>query len=71
MPFHLGRLNKLMPSELIKNHLEGLKSQKKFDEGFIEVLMKSNEADEDGKTTAGKILTLIKERYAQNKKDKT
>ncbi len=70
MPFHLGQLNKLMPSELIKKHLEGLKSQKKFDGDFIEMLMKSNETDEDGKATAGKILKLIKERYAQTKENK-
>jgi hypothetical protein len=59
-----------MPSELIKKHLEELKSQKKFDDGFIDMLMESNEADEDGKATAGKILKLIKEKYAQSKKNK-
>jgi hypothetical protein len=60
-----------MPKEFIKNHFENLKSQKKFDDGFISLLTESNETGEDGKITAGKILKLIKERYAQSKKNKT
>lgn len=59
-----------MSSELIKKHLEELKSQKKFDEGFIDILAELNESDEDGETTAGKILKLIKQRYAENKENK-
>ena len=60
-----------MASELIKKHLGELKSQKKFDEGFIDILADSNESNEDGETTAGKILELIKQRYAQSKENKT
>lgn len=60
-----------MPSEFIKRHFENLKNQKKFDDGFISLLTESNETGEDGKITAGKILKLIKERYAQSKKSKT
>lgn len=60
-----------MASELIKKHLEELKRQKKFDEGFIDILADSNESNEDGETTAGKILELIKQRYAQSKENKT
>ncbi len=60
-----------MPSDLIKKHLEKLKSQKKLDDGFIEILMKSNETDEDGKATAAEILKLIKQRYVKNKENKT
>ena len=60
-----------MPSEFIKRHFENLNNQKKFDDGFISLLTESNETGEDGKITAGKILKLIKERYAQSKKSKT
>jgi len=45
-----------MASELIKKHLEELKSQKKFDEGFIDILTGANETGEEGATTAGRIL---------------
>ena len=60
-----------MSSEFIKKHLENLKSQKKFDDGFITLLMESNDNGEDGKTTAGKILKLIKERHVKGKENKT
>lgn len=59
-----------MASELIKKHLEELKSQNKFDEGFIDILAKSNESSEGGETTAGEILKLIKQRYAKSKENK-
>ena len=60
-----------MGSELIKKHLEMLKSQRKFDDGFIDMLAESNENGEDGETTARKILKLIKQRYAQGKENKS
>ncbi len=60
-----------MSSEIIKKYLESLKSQKKFDEGFIEILLRSNENGEDGEVTATKILDLIKQRYAKDKENKT
>lgn len=59
-----------MASELIKKHLEELKSQKKFDDSFIDILAESNENEEDGETTTGKILKLIKQRYDKNKENK-
>jgi len=37
-----------MSSELIKKHLEELKRQKKFDEGFIDILTEANETSEAG-----------------------
>lgn len=58
-----------MSSELIKKHLEKLKSQKTFDDGFIDILVESDENGETGETTAGKILKLIKQRYAQSKEN--
>ena len=60
-----------MPSELIKKHLEELKSQKKFDDGFIDILIESNQSSEDGDVTAKKITDLIKQRYAKSKETKT
>ncbi len=60
-----------MSSELIKKHLEELKSQKKFDEGFIDLLANSNQNEEDGSTTAGRILELVEKRYVENKQNKT
>jgi hypothetical protein len=60
-----------MASELIKKHLEELKSQKKFDDGFIDILTEANETSEEGATTAGRILDLIKQRYVESKKNKS
>ena len=60
-----------MASELIKKHLEELKSQKKFDESFIDVLTEANETSEEGATTANRILELIKKRYVESKKNKS
>ena len=60
-----------MSSELIKKHLEELKSQKKFDDGFIDILAEANETSEDGATTADRILDVIKKRYAESKKNKS
>ena len=60
-----------MSSELIKKHLEELKRQKKFNEGFIDILTEANETSEDGATTAARILDIIKKRYVENKKNKS
>ena len=60
-----------MASELIKKHLEELKSQKKFDENFIDILTEANETSEEGATTANRILELIKKRYVESKKNKS
>ena len=60
-----------MSSELIKKHLEELKRQKKFNEGFIDILTEANETSEEGAITANRILDLIKQRYVENKKNKS
>ncbi len=60
-----------MSSELIKKHLEELKSQKKFDGNFIDILAEANETSEEGATTASRILDLIKKRYVESKKNKS
>ena len=70
MPSRRGRLNN-MASELIKKHLEDLKSQKKLDEDFIEILLKTNEADENSDVMAEKIIKVIKKQYAENKENKS
>ena len=59
-----------MASELIKKHLEELKSQKKFDEGFIDLLVDSNQNDEDGSATANRIIELVEKRYVESKQNK-
>jgi hypothetical protein len=60
-----------MSSNLITKHLEALKNQNKFDEGFIDILIESDQSGEDGETTANKIIKLISERYDKSKKNKT
>lgn len=59
-----------MSSELIKKNLEGLKSQKKLDDGFLDLLIEANELDENGSTTAERVLALIKQQYAKDKENK-
>ncbi len=60
-----------MASELIKKHLEELKSQKKFDDGFIDILAEANETDADGEVIAEKITKVINKQYAENKENKS
>jgi hypothetical protein len=60
-----------MSSNLIAKHLEALKNQNIFDEGFIDILIESDQSGEDGETTANKIIKLISERYDKSKKNKT
>ena len=59
-----------MPSDFIKKHLEELKTDGKFNSGFIDILINANESGQDGKTTAAEIIKLIKIRYAKNRKNK-
>jgi hypothetical protein len=59
-----------MASELIKKHLEELKGQKKFDDGFIDLLADSNQNSEEGSTTADKVIELIEKRYVESKQNK-
>ena len=59
-----------MASELIRKHLEELKTQKKFDEGFIDLLVDSNQNDEDGSATANRIIELVEKRYVESKQNK-
>lgn len=60
-----------MTSELIKKHLGKLKGKNQFDNGFVDILLASNESREDGKSTAAKILEVVKQRYVESKKNKT
>lgn len=60
-----------MASELIKKHLEELKSQNKFDADFIDILFRANDTNEDGKVIAEKIKQVIKRQYAENKQNKS
>lgn len=58
-----------MSSEIIKKHLEEMKTREGLDREFVEILSFSNEKNEDGKETAAKVLALIKKRYAENKEN--
>jgi hypothetical protein len=60
----------LMTSEIIKRRLEELKKEGKFDKEFIEVLLTSNETNEDADDTISKITALIGKRYVENKEGK-
>jgi hypothetical protein len=60
-----------MTSEIVKQYLEGLKKRDTLDAGFIDALLNSNETDEDADVTSSEIIKLIKQRYAQNKENKT
>lgn len=55
---------------MIKKHLEELKGQKKFDDGFIDLLADSNQNSEEGSTTADKVIELIEKRYVESKQNK-
>ena len=60
-----------MASELIKKHLEELKSKKRFADGFIDILAEANETSEEGATTASRIFDLVKQRHAESKQNKS
>ena len=47
-----------MSSEIIKKHLDDLKKQKGFDSDFVDLLATANDANEDGRDTAAKILEV-------------
>lgn len=55
----------------IKANLESLKSQNKYDNEFIDLLIHSHNKGEDPKTTAKNISNLIDKRYAKAKENKT
>jgi len=58
-----------MSSEIIKKHLDDLKKQKGFDSDFVDLLATANDANEDGRDTAAKILEVIKKRYVESKEN--
>lgn len=60
-----------MSSKIIKNHLQKLRDEKKYDADFVAVLQESNDSNDDGSTTAEKIIAVIEKRYAENKENKT
>lgn len=60
-----------MSSKTIKKHLELLKSEKKYDEEFIEMLRVCNEENKEGEIVAENVIETINNRYAESKKDKT
>ena len=59
-----------MSSEIIKKYLKEIKGENKYDLEFINMLENCNDVDENGYTTAEKIIRTIEERYAKDKKNK-
>lgn len=57
--------------DTIKNYLERLKSEKKYDDDFIDVLIISDTEDEDWSITAAKVSKIVDKRYVESKKNKT
>ena len=53
----------------IQEKLEEIKSQGTLDDGFLDTLIKSNDAEEDSFSTAEKIVEQIKKRYVKNKEN--
>lgn len=55
----------------IKEYLEVIKSQNKYDAEFIDLLVDSYIRNEDGEKIAEKVLDLINKRYDQGQSNKT
>jgi hypothetical protein len=60
-----------MSSKIIKKHLEKLKTAKKNDGDFIDILYQSNETNEGGDVTADKIVAVINKRYVEDQENTT
>jgi hypothetical protein len=54
----------------IDQYLSELKKSKKLDEKMIDLLIASERDNEDGHSTAEKIIKLIESRYAETKENK-
>lgn len=60
-----------MKDVAINTYLEDLKKNVKYDVEFIELLENSLTSEEEGEKIAQKIITVINNRYAKNKENKT
>ncbi len=60
-----------MQNKNIKEYLDYLQTEGKYDNDFMKSLVDSCEKDEDGEATAENLLKLIEERYVESEKNKT
>lgn len=59
-----------MKNKAIEEHFTALKSDKRFDAEFVELLTNSYIQNEIGEQTAKKAMELISKRYDKNKENK-
>lgn len=60
-----------MSNSLISEYLEKMKLEKKHDPEYITLLLDSYSKNEEGVSTAKKLIALIVGKYDQDKKNKT
>ncbi len=58
-----------MGSKIIKEHLEALDAEKKYDKEFIRILQGANEQNLDGESVAEEVIKAINARYVKSQKD--
>lgn len=59
-----------MNNDKVKNYLEQIKLSKKFDEEYLECLIKGLNNNVEGTQIANEIIAVMDKRYDENKKDK-
>ncbi len=58
-----------MTSKIIREHLEALQKEKKYDEGYIQILSQGNSENQEGEDIAANMLGAIDARYVKSKKN--
>lgn len=58
-----------MNNDKVKNYLEQIKLSKKFDEEYLECLIKGLNSNMEGTQIANEIIAVMDKRYDENKKD--
>lgn len=58
-----------MKNDKVKNYLEQIKSSQKFDEEYLECLVKGLNENMEGAYIASDIIAIMDKRYDENKKD--
>ncbi len=57
-----------MNNDKVKNYLEQIKLSKKFDEEYLECLIKGLDSNTESKQIANEIIAIMDKRYDENKK---
>ena len=58
-----------MNSNTVLSYLQKIKSTKKFDEEYLDLIIKGFETKQDGSQMAKDILKIIEKRYAENQQN--